>query len=280
MGEPFVGSAVVRSGVLTRHALRTRYRAVYPDVFIRRDEVLTASSRAKACWLWTDRRGVLAGHSASALHGAGWVDPARNAEIIHDNRHSPPGVAVWSSDISDDEICLIDGMRATTPARTALDLACRYPTGHAVASIDALCRATELKPSEVLELAERYKGRRAIRQVKAAIDLVDAGAQSPKETWLRLLLIRAGLPRPSTQILVHNGDFVPLAYIDMGWEDVMVGVEYDGDQHRSDRRQYVKDIKRLEMLEGLGWLIVRVVAEDHPDDIIRRVHEALALRRA
>lgn len=58
----------------------------------------------------------------------------------------------------------------------------------------------------------------------------------------------------------------------------MVGVEYDGDHHRSNRRQYVKDIQRPEMLEGLGWLIVRVVAEDHPDDIIRRVREALARR--
>lgn len=85
--------------------------------------------------------------------------------------------------------------------------------------------------------------------------------------------------RMTTQILVHNGDFVALAYIDMGWEDVMVGVEYDGDQHRSDRRQYRKDITRLEMLDGRGWLIVRVVAEDHPDDIIRRVREALARRQ-
>ncbi|SIL46429.1 Uncharacterised protein [Mycobacteroides abscessus subsp. abscessus] len=32
------------------------------------------------------------------------------------------------------------------------------------------------------------------------------------------------------------------------------------------------------MLEGMGWLIVRVVAEDHPHDIIRRVREALARR--
>ncbi|MGC7313001.1 endonuclease domain-containing protein, partial [Mycobacteroides abscessus] len=113
-----------------------------------------------------------------------------------------------------------------------------------------------------------------------AIDLMDAGAESPKETWLRLVLVTAGLPRPQTQILVHNGDHVPLAYIDMGWEDMMVGVEYDGDQHRSDRRQYVKDIKRLELLERLGWRIVRVVSEDHPDDVVRRVKEALARRRS
>jgi very-short-patch-repair endonuclease len=58
----------------------------------------------------------------------------------------------------------------------------------------------------------------------------------------------------------------------------MVAVEYDGDQHRTDRRQYVKDIRRLEMLEHRGWIVVRVVAEDHPFDILRRVRAALARR--
>jgi very-short-patch-repair endonuclease len=62
----------------------------------------------------------------------------------------------------------------------------------------------------------------------------------------------------------------------MGWEDWMVAVEYDGDQHRTDRRQYVKDIRRSEMLKRMGWTVVRVVAEDHPADIIRRVRAAIA----
>jgi len=65
----------------------------------------------------------------------------------------------------------------------------------------------------------------------------------------------------------------------MGWEDIKVAAEYDGDQHRSDRRQYVKDIGRLEMLEQrYRWIVVRVVAENHPNDIIRRVGEARARR--
>jgi very-short-patch-repair endonuclease len=64
----------------------------------------------------------------------------------------------------------------------------------------------------------------------------------------------------------------------MGWEDIKVGVEYDGDQHRSDRAQYVKDIRRLEMLERKGWIVIRVVAEDRPEDIIWRVREAFARR--
>src|ERR1700738_3642735 len=55
-------------------------------------------------------------------------------------------------------------------------------------------------------------------------------------------------------------------------------VEYDGDQHRTDRRQYVKAIRRGEIIERLGWLVVRVVAEDRPDHIIQRVRDARARR--
>ncbi len=275
----FLGSEALRAGLLTRHELITNYAAWHKDVYIPRGIVMTPTIRAEAAWLRSRRRGVLAGFSAAALLGAQWIDSSRPAEVVDDhNRRREPGVVTLRSVLAPDEVCVVRGMRATTPARTALDLAGRYPAGYVVAAVDALCRATELTTAEVLLLAERYRGRRGIRKARAAIDLVDPGAQSPKETWLRLLLIRAGLPRPTTQILVHNGDYVPLAYIDMGWEEVMVGVEYDGDHHRSDRRQYVKDIQRLEMLEGLGWLIIRVVAEDHPDDIIRRVREALARR--
>jgi very-short-patch-repair endonuclease len=64
----------------------------------------------------------------------------------------------------------------------------------------------------------------------------------------------------------------------MGWEGIKVAVEYDGDQHRSSRYQYVKDIRRLETLERYGWIVVRVIAEDHPDDIVRRVSQARARR--
>ena len=115
-----------------------------------------------------------------------------------------------------------------------------------------------------------------LRRLEAALELVDAGSESPRESYLRLLLIDAGLPRPQTQIPVLGVDGIPVAYLDMGWEQHMVAVEYDGDQHRSDRRQYVKDIQRIEALERMGWVVVRVVAEDRPASIVRRVREALA----
>jgi very-short-patch-repair endonuclease len=64
----------------------------------------------------------------------------------------------------------------------------------------------------------------------------------------------------------------------MGWEDVMVAVEYDGEQHRLDRWQYTKDIRRSEALERLGWLVIRVTASDRRNDIVDRVRDALAFR--
>src|SRR5205807_2094872 len=138
--------------------------------------------------------------------------------------------------------------------------------------------AAELKMADVELLLDRYRGRHGLKAARPTLALVDGGAQSPKETWLRLLLVRAGFPRPQTQIAVRNEWGWAEAYLDMGWEDIKVAAEYDGDQHRSSRYQYVKDIRRLEMLERMGWRVVRVVAEDHPDDIVRRVGEARASR--
>lgn len=278
MDEPFLGSRARAAGEISRHELRRRYVALHRDVYVARDTELTPTLRAKACWLRSRGRGILAGHSAAALYGAKWIDPGLQAAIIDTNRRRIPGVAVWEERIETDEIAVVDGIRVTAPARTALDLARRHRLSLAVSSIDALAQVTEVKPADIELLAERYRGRRGMKAARAALALVDGGAQSPKETWLRLLLIRAGFPRPQTQIAVLNEFGWAEAYLDMGWEDILVAVEYDGDQHRSNRAQYVRDIRRLEMLQRRGWIVVRVIAEDHPDDIVRRVRDARARR--
>ena len=57
--------------------------------------------------------------------------------------------------------------------------------------------------------------------------------------------------------------------LDMGWEDIEVAVEYEGDHHRTDRRQFNRDIARIDALTELGWIVVRVTAEDIPGGIMR-----------
>lgn len=279
MTDPFLGSQALAVGALTPYELRTRYVALHKDVYLPKDAELTPVLRAKACWLRSRRRGILAGFSASALHGSKWIDATLPAAIIDTNHRRTPGVQVWDEHIDADEITVVDGMRVTTPARTALDLARRWRLGVAVAAIDALAQATDLKMADVELLAQRYRGHRGMKAARAALELVDGGAQSPKETWLRLLLIEAGFPPPRTQIPVLNEWGWVEAYLDMGWEDIKVAAEYDGQHHQSSRYQYVKDIQRLEKAERrYGWIVVRVVAEYHRDDVIRRVAAARASR--
>lgn len=170
-------------------------------------------------------------------------------------------------------------MPLTSPARTALDLLCWYAPDTSIPAVDALARATRLTIGEVAALADNYGGRRGIRRARAALALVDPGAESPRETWLRLLIIRSGLPRPQTQIAVSNEYGLVIAQIDMGYEDLKIAIEYEGDHHRTDRRQFNKDVRRVEELIELGWVVIRVTVEDTPGSIIHRVATAIARRQ-
>ena len=134
-------------------------------------------------------------------------------------------------------------------------------------------RAAPYSADEVSILMQRYGPVRGVRQLRELLPLVDPGAASPKESWLRLLLIDNGFPIPETQIPVPDAD-VPFAFLDMGWRHVQLAVEYDGDQHRTDRSQYVRDIRRLPKIQKRGWDVVRVIAEDRQSEILCRVYEA------
>ncbi len=197
-------------------------------------------------------------------------------EIVGPFNHGPPGIIVRRERIGVEDLVELDRLLVTNPARTAFDLARHLPRGLAVAHLDALSAATGITAAEVTPLIDRHKGARGVRQCQTALSLMDSGAQSPKESWLRLLLIDAGLPRPVTQIRVTDGHLV--AYLDMGWEGPMVALEYDGDQHRTDRRQYVNDIRRGEMIDRLGWHVIKVINEDRPNVVVQRARDALGGR--
>lgn len=278
MVVPFLGSEALASGALSPYSLRSRFTALHRDVYVPAGAEMTAVLRAEAAWLWSRRRGVVAGRSAAALHGAKWVDGRLPGQILWGNRRAPAGVDAWSDTLADDEFTTINGIRTTTPARTALDIARRERFGSAVASIDALARATRLGRDEVADLARRYSGRRGIRQARRVLEFVDPGAESPRETWLRLLLIGAGFPAPTTQIPIRNEYGVLVASVDMGWEELKIAAEYDGDHHRMDRRQFTTDIHRAEIINDLGWIHLRVTAADTEGTILRRVRAAFGRR--
>lgn len=228
---------------------------------------MTAAVRARAAWLWADGDCVLSGMSAAAVHGTKWLDGEQPAELVRADRHSPPNILVRSYDLASHEVCTVNGMQVTSPARTAFDIGRRYPQLRAVPIIDALMAATRLKPAGLIELADARPGLRGVRRLRATAALCDGGAESPQESRLRLVLVGAGLPAPETQIAFRDEYGHPFIRIDMGWWEWKVAVEYDGVQHWSDSKQRSWDIERIALLEAMGWIVVRVSA-----DMLRRPH--------
>jgi hypothetical protein len=279
MSTVFLGSEAIAQNQVTWGQLRSRYRAIYPDVYTPRIAQPSLYANTLGAWLWSGRRAPITGRAASAMHGSLWVDEMAPVELMWRNDHPPAGIITRNEHFTCEDVVEIDGISVATPQRSAYELGRYLPRDAAVAHLDALSRATGLAADHVAPLIERYKGARNIRALRTAIDLMDGGAQSPKETWLRLLLIDAGYPRPQTQIPVLDDTGLPFAFLDMGWDDVMIAVEYDGEQHRTETVQYRWDVKRLRKIHELGWLHVKVIAGDRPTDVLERVGQAWEIRR-
>lgn len=258
---PFRGADAVRRGLVTRNDLRLRFRRIFRDVYIERDAEVTAAVKANAAWLAAGPHITLAGVSAAAVFGTRWLNAHEPVEIIRADRHHCPGMVAHSWELAAGDVGTVGEMRVTSPARTAFDIGRTRPANIAIPIVDALLNATRCSPSEVRVLAATRAGVRGVSGLRRVLELVDGGAESPQETRLRLTLVRAGLPRPETQIEFFDECGYAFIRVDMGWREWKVAVEYDGVQHWTDRRQRSWDIDRIAILESMGWSVVRVSAE-------------------
>lgn len=265
--RPFLGSDALARGDVSPRTLRSGYDRIYRNVYVPRGSDITATTRARAAWLWSGKRGTLAGNSAAVLHGSRWVDARLPAEMYRVNGKPVEGIVIHRDSLPEDERQTIAGMCTTTAARTAFDLGRRGGRTLATVRVDALAHATGLTPASVHRMIARHPGARGLRQLRQVVELMDGGSESPQETRTRLVLIDSGLPRPRTQVVVDRWR------IDMGYEDFGVGIEYDGVQHWTDPRQHRRDIDRHAELSALGWRIVRVSA-----DMLRYRRDAIATR--
>lgn len=278
MRRLIVGSQARRAQTVTEYELRRGYVRMHRDVYLPKGYSPDLVDLIDGAWLRSGRKGVVAGVAAAALHGASWMEAGTPVELIWDNTRPPRGIIARAERLEPDEITTCECIPVTTAARTAFDLGRHLPRGEALMRLDALKRATAFLDEEVIALTKRYKGARGVRQLLELLPLVDGGAASPQETRLRLLYHDAGFPRPSTQIAVLEERWKVLRTLDMGWRDFQVASEYDGDQHRTDRAQYVKDQRLMPKVAQLGWNVIRVIKEDRDQEILDRTYTALVRR--
>lgn len=262
-------AALAAQARIPRNRLFTeRYRQLFRGVFIPEDEPLSLSTWVSAARLVLPADAAVTGLTALQLRGLdlGQLLPLQFA-ISRDVRSRRNG------------ICLVrraglPQAGGTVPMLVAIDEVCATSDLlDAVTIIDRCLHLELISPDDLLLLAA---GPDATRRPAL---LARPGAESVRETRLRLCLIEAGLPEPRLQVNVED-EHGWVGRFDLGFEQHRLLVEYDGDQHRTDKRQWSRDIMRVERAQKVGLGVVRVTGElfSDPWSQVRRVHAELVER--
>lgn len=284
----FRGTAAVAAGLVTPDLLRgPRFQRLLPDTYAPSDATPDLRLRSLAAYLWAGPEAVLCGYSAAELLGAPcapWDAPAEvTVPAARAGPRSRPGIVIVRRDVlHPGEITAVDGVRVTGRLRTSFDLARLLPLDDGVVAVDALARG-EFSPDLLLHFTVRYRARRGVRAALETLNWTDPRAGSPPETRLRLILVRAGLPRPVAQHPVLDDDRREALWLDLAYPRHRLGVEYDGGQHFATPEAARADARRHTRLVAAGWRVLRYTAadlRDAPDRIVDDVRRALAHRDA
>lgn len=302
--RPFLAAAQGLAGP-RRSTFQRVLRGVYADPAVD----VTASVRAEAAWLYCRGAGVLGGRSAAAALGVRYLDDRRWAgagwryfdpepAVLFRPRAGAAGacvgLTVHRADLPEEEVVRASGMRVTSAARTGFDLG-RWPasvTGdpssqrdldQRVVLLDALCNRLRMDPARIGEMVLRHPRAAGLARLREAVALADAGAESPPESHLRLLLIRNGFPRPQTQVPVLDTHGFEFAHIDLGWPEWRVGLEYDGEWHGDSEEQRDHDLNRYATYLETGWRVLTVnktLLYRMSGTLIARARQCLEVARA
>jgi len=174
---------------------------------------------------------------------------------------------------------LLRGLPLVHPEIAWLQLAPLLTLDELVVAGDALVgRKLRLATLELLQATVVAASRmRGVAAARAALVDIRTGTDSPPESVLRLILVRAGLPEPLTRCTVfHEGAFVGTP--DLAYPDQRIAIEYEGEHHRTDAATYEDDIYRREMFERAGWRVYLVTAERlrRPAAVVAQVRSLLA----
>lgn len=175
------------------------------------------------------------------------------------------------------ETVVVDGIPVSSPARLWRELSAQLLLPDLVALGDAILHR-DLATGAELARSVAPRGFRGRQTAHAALVLLDARAESPPESKLRVALLTADLPAMLVNEPLYDATGRFVARTDLRFRDYPIAIEYDGDGHRSDPRQWRKDVRRFAEIEDAGVEVIRATGEDLPsfERIVRRARARLA----
>lgn len=286
---PFTAGMAADLGI-DRHQLRALVaqgvlRRVLQAVYITNQTPDTLTVRARAAALVVSSSAVLCDRTAAWIHGIDvlWyaehdLPPKLDTFVLRDHtRLQRSGTYGGERDLAPADITEVQGVRVTTPLRTALDLGCNLPRRDALAALDAFMRAYAISRDQLVRELPRYFRRRGVRQLRGLVTLANPRAESPGESWTRLEIIDSNLPQPILQWSVRR-DGRELFRLDLAYPGLKICIEYDGEEFHDSDEARLEDGRRRQWLREHGWIVIVVTKDDFTYGRISRWTEEL--RRA
>lgn len=202
---------------------------------------------------------VLSHRDAAALHdlrpvGSGKID------VTAPGRHSLPGIRChWARTLDAADGTVVDGIPATSVARTYLDLAEILDHGRLIDLLEAGQRRDKLDVRAIEAVIGRNPGRRGIRPLTTAIaELSDDPPllQSHLERAFRALIRDCGLPAPQYNVYVED------ELVDAVWSEQRLVVEVDGWNYHRTKRSFKNDRRRDRKLLRAHWRAARFTGDE------------------
>jgi very-short-patch-repair endonuclease len=179
---------------------------------------------------------------------------------------SREGLEIRHSDLTG-ETLEINGIRVTCIHRTLLDLCARSSPVEALVVLDMAVLARLTYQDALLGYAGAVRGRAGASRLRS-LARIAAPAESPMETRLRWLLVKARLPMPDVQSDLYDE-------ADLYYPQAHLVIEFDGGNHRD---RLVSDDRRQNSLTNAGYRILRFTSADvygRPHGIVAEVRAAV-----
>lgn len=253
---------------------RGRLVALFPGVYARASEARRLAVRARAACL-ADPDAVVTGAAAAILAGRDNLPyPERIAVASHSLRRARPGFTFERRRIDASLVRTVDGVRLTTRALTALDLA--VERGDAELD-DALRRGAE--PAELKRALALSAGRRGFGSLRKPVEDLRDRPWSIREREAHCLLRDAGIEGWVANRAVYDlrGETL-LGYGDLLFDGVGLVIELDGASYHPDP---AADAARDLRFARAGWEVVRLgegLVRKEPAEFVAVVRDLLRTR--
>jgi hypothetical protein len=195
--------------------------------------------------------------SLQELQGLPEIDTCVPPDKTRVRRHGCTG---GRRDLLPRDVVMVNGVQVTCDVRTALDLGCKLGKRDALAVLDGFMRIRRLTRADLNVELPRFARRRGVVQLRRLVPLADGRAESPGESWTRMVILDEDLPAPELQYSIRVAGR-ELYRLDMAYVRQRIAVEYDGVEFHDSPEQRQYDRRRREWLEAHGWTFI-VVRKD------------------